>query len=533
MLYSTSYLNLNNISDAVNCDSKLISTYKISLQNEQIEILPHYGSFDDFENFHCMGKIYKIEKNIIFIYENIFSFNLIKLCYFICSMILFKFMKTNFINVFSFHLLNYLILYFNFSFDFIYRTNLKFFSYELILLEVVILSILSHLDLDDFFNNKNLIKISLDKFSQLLNKYYYLFVSLYISRLIYLFLNNPDLKYGLYSEWFISYEYGFIKRGLLGEFLRFLLKFNTFSYLNISIFLIILLNLILFKLIKIYFNNLNEKTISILFSPVFIFFNINLVSTIILPKEILGIISLLLFIRSKSAKLKYLCYIFFIIAVLSHEVNFIFLIPIFFLLETKKEKAFLLGISTLLILLILNFGGDIEKIELICSNNQLLDECYKTIAISNSPTQHFNYATQFISKDYSLIYFIYFVLSLFPLIFFKLTQQISKIFLLTLIVISSLAFLTVDWGRWLYILFSILYILILENKTNKKHSPNSYNKLFLILAYNFLWKVPQWGVDENFYNYIIRINKFSFVLIIFIILGIYSEIFKVKNTIKT
>ena len=111
-----------------------------------------------------------------------------------------------------------------------------------------------------------------------------------------------------------------------------------------------------------------------------------LISTVVLPKEILGFISLLYFIKYKNSNLRYVAYLIYIAAVLSHEVNFIYSIPIFFILENKNNKTNFITINLFFIYTLIKFGGDIEKIQLLCTNNAVYDNnCYKALAISNSP----------------------------------------------------------------------------------------------------------------------------------------------------
>ena len=204
------------------------------------------------------------------------------------------------------------------------------FSYELIFFEVVLLTFLSYLKLEEFFN-KDIGKKFFNQLSTVVKKYYNLFIAVYVMRILYLLLRYEELKNSVFNEWFISYEYGFIKRGFIGEIARFFINNQLISHLNFMVLLVVILYVILLRLLKPYLTNLNSVlSIAILASPIFILYNINLISTVVLPKEILGFISLLYFIKYKNSNLRYVAYLIYIAAVLSHEVNFIFSIPIFF-----------------------------------------------------------------------------------------------------------------------------------------------------------------------------------------------------------
>ena len=200
------------------------------------------------------------------------------------------------------------------------------------------------------------------------------------------------------------------KRGFIGEIARFFINNQLISHLNFMVLLVVILYVILLRLLKPYLTNLNSVlSIAILASPIFILYNINLISTVVLPKEILGFISLLYFIKYKNSNLRYVAYLIYIAAVLSHEVNFIYSIPIFFILENKNNKTNFITINLFLFILLSNFGGDIEKIQLLCTNNAVYDNnCYKALAISNSPRVHFDYSQQFINYNYVIIYLIFY-----------------------------------------------------------------------------------------------------------------------------
>ena len=149
-MINTPYVSLDNLDNTLSCENKLLSTNQRSLE-KNIEILPYYTSLEDLKNVLCMGKIKQVTDSV-FIYENIFVFNFIKLGYFLTSLIFFKVVKIKLKNIFILNLFFYLAYYFNFSFDFVYQTNKKLFSYELIFFEVVLLTFLSYLKLEKFFN---------------------------------------------------------------------------------------------------------------------------------------------------------------------------------------------------------------------------------------------------------------------------------------------------------------------------------------------------------------------------------------------
>lgn len=528
LLINTNLISIYEANNSETCVSK-INPFDANISNLDIEIVPIYGSINDLESLHCIGKFYKFE-NSYFVYENIFYFNLIKLLFFLLSYNFFKSKKIKFNNLLLTNSFFYFVYYYNFSFDFLYKTNVKLFSYELIIFEILLLTSFSYFK-KDFLTNSSLAYNWLNSLSKFISKNYLLLLTIYLLRISFIYFNYEEIKLGILSEWLINYNFGFIKRGLAGQMI-YLINYLTKIPLNYIVFFVLLtFHLLFFMLLKPYFLNLNNnRKLLIVFSPLFIFYNLNLISTILLPKELLGLIALLLIKKYKNSRYEFLSYSFLFFAIFSHEINFIFLIPIFFMEKNRKKLLIIFIISMICTLVIFGIDTGVERIQLLCENNIYLQEtdCYKSVAMNNSLEFQKNYAGQIINKDYILIYFIYLLFGLIPLIVDKWMYANFAFIISIFLPILFLSYFTVDWGRWLFILFTIIYLKNLDDLHYDSEINLSLNYYFLILLYNLLWKVPHWGVNENYYSTILRIDKFSFVLIIYLVFN-FQKMFRLST----
>lgn len=517
ILITTEYTFSTNTFIQDSCEYKVIP-FGSGFILENKEYIPIYSSSLEIKDLKCIGKIYNLQNNN-YIYENIFVFNFIKLIYFLSSLLFFANRKIKFKKILFFNSLFYIIYYFNFSFDFLYQTNLKFFSYELIFFEILLLSSLSHFKIE-FFKNKNLPRKYLSFMFKKIEKYFFILLLIYLTRVVYLYFNFEEIRLGILSEWLINYNYGFIKRGLAGEAIQIITDFSGVSQNTIMLYTLVIIHSIFLTLLKPYILKLTDyRNLLIVLSPLFFLYNLNLVSTILLPKELLGMIALLLIKKYKNTNFEFLGYLFLIFSIFSHEINFIFLIPILYAEKNRKKILFIVLVSTILFFFIFSTETGIERIEQLCEDNVYLQEtnCYKSVAMNNSLNYQKNYASQIVDIDYLLIYLIYLLLGITPLI---LNRWLYKNFLYVVSVffpLFLLSYFTVDWGRWLFIFCTIIYLNFLDEVKINSEINLPMNSYFLIILFNLLWKVPHWGVNENYYSTILRIDKFSFVVILFLL----------------
>jgi len=353
------------------------------------------------------------------------------------------------------------------------------------------------------------------------------------------FIQIPGDKWA-YSELFINYSGGIIRRGLLGSLflelnnslglkpLYFYSSFFVFAY-SLSLFFY-------YKLLK-RFQNFHLVYIFILFSPALILFNIYDLNTY-LTKDIFSNLSILMHcyyitanknnfkINSYNKFLLLLLIPFLFLNILNHEIQFFF-VSIHFLLTTyiynsynvkNKNKRNIYYLITLIPLLIILFNsGSWEKVEIINNsikafdvtvNNQLAGNI--NLAIGGFIKWHFFYH----EIDSFINLLICLLLSLF--IFYIFFQYlIQKKILITdnlfqfnyyyyFAPVLFLFVLAVDHGRSINLILTHLlsFYLVLDFKKRnfnllyKKIFNNFIIKNFLIIFlffYIFLWYLPQGG----------------------------------------
>ena len=182
----------------------------------------------------------------------------------------------------------------------------------------------------------------------------------------------------------INYQNGFVRRGLIGEFIYFFSKiFNN----NLQITFVIILTLITlfyyylsFKLLK----NINHNFITylIIFSPLFYLFFV-VISKIGIKKELILYIYYLIYLISLCSinfkiKKNWKFIVIFPFLLLNHEGHFFYLpyiiLPLLFIIKKKELKILiqqsllLLLISSLTMLLLYNFKGNAEHTLIICES---------------------------------------------------------------------------------------------------------------------------------------------------------------------
>jgi len=186
------------------------------------------------------------------------------------------------------------------------------------------------------------------------------FILLSIISIIRLYDNSTNLDAWQYGEWLINYQFGFVRRGLIGEIIY---SSSLFFGNNIKISFIVIvssvclffyyLNYILIKNIKF-----DKITLLIIFSPLFYFFFL-IISKVGIKKEILLYIFYILFLlnvskNNFSLNKAWKFIILFQFILLIHEGMYFYLpyiiIPLIILTDEKQIKILLLQAATLFII---------------------------------------------------------------------------------------------------------------------------------------------------------------------------------------
>ena len=342
----------------------------------------------------------------------------------------------------------------------------------------------------------------------------FFFIVLAIISLVKLYdyaINHDMWEYG---EWLINYQHGFVRRGIIGEFIFLLSKIFQhnieiayFIVLSIIVVLYYLLNYIFLKDIKLNFVNL-----LIIFSPLFYLFFI-VISKVRIRKEIILYTFYLFYLIHLSSndftlKKNWKFILLFPILLLNHEGTFFYLpyliIPLLFIVKNNKKKELIYQISALFIISILveillfyNKGTTDHTLS-ICKSlgNFAPDKCTwwgpffglgQTLGDDFGSVDNkdwFFYKVNF--KTY-LGFFFYIFYAFLPIFCFITLSRFQKnyflvnkkvyilILLLTFLYSLPLFLLVHDWSRWFSIHFHLLAYLLffLQQKNLAIHTHNS------------------------------------------------------------
>lgn len=511
---------------------------------------------EDIPNsINCLGKIWEVDSknNIIFIASNKAIFQIYKfLGYIFIFLYLFKTKVLNLLTLFFTNLIFTISLNYIFNFNFRFNPDLKFYSIQLEILDSVLISLV-FFGLIKFFEKEYVSKASFVPLNfQIRKNIFIIFSSLYLIRILYI-LSTPFQTVDVIQEWLINYNYGFIRRGLIGTLL---IKIIEYLKLDVQIFIYILLFVLYSIFFSLLFKILKNKTFDfysllILLSPLFLNYNLFLKSTILLPKELLGYISLLMFLQFQITNKKIILFLFVLIyatSVLSHEVNLILLPTIFYISFFKSPKrinkiAFLLILilSTLILLMIFNIQTDKASDSLCletyskftpdlgCKKSEIL----KTKFLDNVENVKINIFSSEMYKYYILTYSLTILFGFIPFIFNGWMGKNSLYVTLLLISFCFLSVIGLDWGRWINIIFTHLsiYFIFFDLEKYRKNTIgiNNFFQITLLIFYSTYWSTPQCCVNKYTFTSQINhvFNNFSIYMLIALLIFFVSK--NIKN----
>ena len=329
------------------------------------------------------------------------------------------------------------------------------------------------------------------------NYYLILFLVLCFGIMLsYIFQYTVDLYRWQYADWVINYQSGFVRRGLPGEVIyQFSILFN--QNIQISFFIVLSCITFLFYFLNyLYFKNLKFNLIYILLfiSPWFFLFSIY-DQKIGIRKEVLFyifflwlLLDLKTFGYQSDRFWKFIAV--FPLLLLSHEGIFFFagyIISsiIIFVDKKNKNKIFfqifiLLVISIFIELIIYNFKGNENSVDLICKSLSVYkpDNCENVGAIWALKEGTEGFALFLGSHDlkgyltflFSFIYgfFPIFLFFLFNIANFKNRNLINNkikfffIFIFPFLFCFLLFIIANDWGRWFSANYFLIFYLIIH-----------------------------------------------------------------------
>lgn len=521
--------------------------YDMEQENKKIVVSKDYLlSIFNFDQIECVNKVIEIQDGWpeirVKIGDDNLLFQLLKFFGFLIIFLFFILSKQSYkhFSLIIFSLFNLFINFF-FSSDFRNPEFPGFYTYEFLVLEVFLVYFF-YLKIKNPEYLKILSEKIIGKLYPKLNKYILLIFPAFVGFVNLNKLNNQKKSSQLIQEYLISYEFGFVRRGLLGSFFN-LLSDDIFSiaYVYIPIVIFLIHFIYTYLILKIY--ELSAKSpidIFVIFSPALLCHQIYTVSGGAGNKEIFGLISILIisYYSQINNKRLYILGAFLLnLSFYIHEVNLFFIFLMLYMLRYKKYFSFIVfSTFTNLIIFLYNYLNA-ENLTYIankfCSEYYLNFQnigCEKSYYLNQDflSSLEMVYSTVFTDHKYFLVYGFYLLVALVPLImngFFTNKLLVGIVFLN----ISPLFFIAIDWGRWLFILLNMLSILYFYTSNDRKVSINNINIVYiLVFGFSFLilWRVPHCCVGDLNLIYLLRVNKFNisyFIPLAYFIFNIYKE----------
>ncbi len=335
-----------------------------------------------------------------------------------------------------------------------------------------------------------------------------------------------------YVDWLINYQGGFVRRGLIGEFL-----FQIHNMINLDLdilvftfvsFLYLMVSFFLIKTIK-YLESSQLNTL-IFLSPGFFLYQI-MNSEVIGRKDMLFLLVIAFFVffekRLNNKNLFVLLILLVFFLSLSHSI-FLFYSPylffLFFLIKSVRKvkvtfaEIIISSTSLFVIFFLIYFNqGDELIVSEICNSvkNFVNSDCEirgQMFWLGNNAESHIS--VQYVNFNHFLIYLLSIILVFF-FIFIKFYNSKFKInnlsinkfnpallllilFLLTL----PVYYLGSDWGRYIYLSFSgsfFIFIFCIKEKLFLKNYEIKFNKIFfilLVIIYSFSWTFPFYHAEQ-------------------------------------
>jgi len=312
-----------------------------------------------------------------------------------------------------------------------------------------------------------------------------------------------------FNDWNVNYQGGFVRRGIAGEFLFYINKFNIDHRYIILLISCISFFHIFFNVIKILQNKKIFYRLFILFNPFGVFYLIQNFEFIFARRD-LFYLNFLIYIGKRKNISIYFFALFSIFLILNYETFFFMAFLIYYILTNKDsvniknfQKIILFILMPLNVLLLTKFSFA-QNFEKLCSsiNNLntdiLLNEknCWgaphwvKYNPANRTLTdikENFDFIN---SLEYWFLLFIIFFFAIFLLL--EMNEKTFKLFLLLLLPYFSMFAIAPDWGRVFVLIFFIIFIsysFLQINNQVKFTKFNSFLFVFPVLI-NIFINVP-------------------------------------------
>ncbi len=329
------------------------------------------------------------------------------------------------------------------------------------------------------------------------------------------------------SDWLINYyDGGFKRRGLMGTLFIFLSDtFGISLKWVVFIFQALITSLLFFTIYKGFIKKkLDLYFLSILFLPFGLpFFFMTFDHFFLVRKDLILLLIASFYLLSNPEKFnKYLLIAFLFIGILIHELMFFYL-PFFFYFIYKKEKKinlpfilFTLIILGLEMLGIYYFGGKLNEgnsLEILKERGVVFGE--RNIFLYKEKLSEFGFIKLYFISNF--IMFLEFSFTVFLSLIYvrkyltRYFREILFVLFISFLFLLPLLFLAIDWLRFFFIYFMLMYFTIwinLENsKENKVVLNDNKTPLFIIISVPILVFILYLHVNHDYLLQIFQLGK--------------------------
>ena len=338
-------------------------------------------------------------------------------------------------------------------------------------------------------------------------------VAFFLAIFFYVSIKSVELQghQWTYGDWLINYSSGFVRRGLSGEFLQLFSRVVNPIYM-ITILQILLYSIFLFFSCYVICNEKQALAVAlVVFSPFAFLFPVNDMYAVG-RKEIifLAVFAFLIFVSKSQLRQKNKDHVIFIflviypIFILLHEALILglpFILALYLVDGIDRKRlitAFLLFIPNLVVFAFCIFSPVTSSdVEVIISSIATikLDGHGAIEALAYDSERSIRYVkNNRINASFFISLLLLTVISFIPLLdtIKKLFSNKYVLFLLlgSLLGFCLLSVVAIDWGRWIHVYFTALFLFLL--KIGVEPFQLRYKRLFFItiFVYAFSWSLP-------------------------------------------
>ena len=384
---------------------------------------------------------------------------------------------------------------------------------------------------------------------------FYYFLILLIFSYIFLFTKHEVGNDSTISEWFINYEGGFTKRGIVGQIAIELSRYFQTS-LRWTIFILQTLTVtIYFFLLFNFLKKLKFERVIILsiFTPIFILYPVAEIEVLARKEIIVFSFFLIYLLIPRSSNFKIFSLVLFLTLSMLIWEPVIFFFPLILILEIienniqrfdlnliKIISSFIPSLVIALIIIFNPLNGKEHEVMALVLKNEFGQDCYMSCnrILSVKISDNFQQVTERYSFEVFLRYSLIIIIGFFPLgllfknsylknnklFIFKYFDELINPFFIALLPVAVLFAMAFDWGRWVnisYVFLALIYFQLMLNNylilDVKKLRQNFLYKIkgtifvifFIIFCFGWNPKTAVSGDVASFPGYRIPYNIFK------------------------